>query len=311
MLVLKRTMRILITGGAGFIGGHLAAACQSIGQVRVLDDLSTGYRASLNGLDVDFHQGCITDPQAVAMAMGGVDLVFHLAAFVSVPASLAEPLKCARLNVNGLLTVLEAAEKAGVRRVVLASSAAIYGDDPMVPKVESMPPQPRSPYALTKLDGEFYCDLYAQRGRITTACARFFNVFGPRQRPDSAYAAAVPKFISNAVSGEPMVIYGDGEQTRDFIFVGDVVDGLLHLALRMKLGGVFNLGYGKATSVNYLADQICTLTGSKVPRIHEPERAGDVRHSVASIDRIRSTGWQPRHTLESGLAETTSWFQNR
>lgn len=302
-------MTVLITGGAGFIGSHLAAASHALGPVRVLDDLSGGDRQNLAGQDVEFQQGSITDPEAVARAMQGIDTVFHLAAFVSVPASMAEPLACARLNVQGLLTVLDAAESAGVRRLVLASSAAVYGDDPTVPKRESMVPQPRSPYALTKLDGEFYCEHYARRGRIRTACARFFNVFGPRQRPDSAYAAAVPGFITRALQGEPLVIYGDGEQTRDFIYVRDVVDGLMHLARQPELGGAFNVGYGVATTVNYLAGEICRLTGSVSPCQHQPERPGDVRHSVAAVERIRATGWRPRYSLETGLAETVAWYR--
>ena len=302
-------MSVLITGGAGFIGGHLAAAGRALGAVRVLDDLSGGDRHNLDGQEVEFQQGSITDPEAVARAMRGIDTVFHLAAFVSVPASMADPLACARLNVQGLLTVLEAAETAGVRRLVFASSAAIYGDDPTVPKRESMVPQPRSPYALTKLDGEFYCEHYARRGRIRTACARFFNVFGPRQRPDSAYAAAVPGFITRALRGEPLVIYGDGEQSRDFIYVGDVVDGLMHLAQRPELGGAFNVGYGVATTVNHLAGEICRLTGSRSPCQHQPERPGDVRHSVAAVERIQATGWRPRYSLETGLAETVAWYR--
>jgi UDP-glucose 4-epimerase len=302
-------MSVLITGGAGFIGSHLAAACRDLGPVRVLDDLTGGNRQNLDGKDVEFQQGSITDSEAVARAMQGVETVFHLAAFVSVPASMADPLACARLNVQGLLTVLEAAETAGVRRLVFASSAAVYGDDPTVPKRESMVPQPRSPYALTKLDGEFYCEHYARRGRIQTACARFFNVFGPRQRPDSAYAAVVPGFITRALQGVPLVIYGDGEQTRDFIYVGDVVDGLIHLAQRPDLSGAFNVGYGAATTVNYLAGEICRLTGSSSSSQHLPERPGDVRHSVAAVERIRATGWCPRYSLETGLAETVAWYR--
>jgi UDP-glucose 4-epimerase len=303
-------MKTLITGGAGFIGSHLAADCRTFGSVRVLDDLSSGSLESLQGVDVEFHPGSITDRDSVAAAVEGVDVVFHLAAFVSVPASMVDPLTCARLNVDGLLNVLDASERAGVRRFVLASSAAVYGDDPTVPKVETMIPRPLSPYALTKLDGEFYCDLFARRGRMGTACARFFNVFGPRQRPDSAYAAAVPRFIRQAMAHEPLRIHGDGEQTRDFIYVGDVVGGLLHLARSPALSGVYNLGYGTGTTINGLADLICRLTRSCSKRVHEPARAGDVRHSVASSERIRGTGWMPRHTLESGLAETVAWYRS-
>lgn len=302
-------MRFLITGGAGFIGSHLAAACQPLGSVRVLDDLSSGTASALSGLEVELIQDSITNPTAVAAAVEGIEVVFHLAAFVSVPASVADPVECARLNVSGLLTVLEAAERAGVQRFVFASSAAVYGNDPVVPKVETMSPRPQSPYALTKLDGEFYCDLYARRGRMSTAGARFFNVFGPRQRPDSIYAAAVPRFITRALAGQPLVVYGDGGQTRDFIFVGDIVEGLLHLARRTDLSGIFNLGYGTDTTVAHLAGEILRLTDSRSRLVHEAERAGDVRHSVASAERIRATGWKPRYSLGSGLAETVAWYR--
>jgi UDP-glucose 4-epimerase len=294
---------ILITGGAGFIGGHLAQACQSWATVRVLDDLSSGKPKNLAGCEVDLHSGSILDSSALKVAMHGIDVVFHLAAFVSVPASMEQPAVCARLNVEGTLKVLEAAEIAGVNRLVFASSAAVYGDDPVVPKVETMPPAPRSPYALTKYDGEFYCGLFHQRGRLRTVCARFFNVFGPRQDPNSAYAAAVPRFVTHALAGHDLIIFGDGEQTRDFVYVRDVADGLIHLARHPELTGVFNVGYGAALTINELADEIIRLTGSSSKIRHEPPRPGDVKHSVAAVDRLRATGWRPQFTIASGLAE--------
>lgn len=303
--------KVLITGGAGFIGSHLAEACLPWAEVRVLDDLSSGRVENLAGQAVEFHQGSILSEDDLARAMEGVEVVFHLAAFVSVAASMERPEDCARLNVMGTLNVLRAAERSGVRRVIFASSAAVYGDDPVVPKHEQMPPGPLSPYALTKLDGEFYCGLFQGRGVFTTACARFFNVFGPRQDPRSSYAAAVPTFVTRALAGDELVIYGDGGQTRDFVAVGDITSGLNHLAQRGDLSGVFNLGQGNPVSVGDLAREIVHLTGGRSQIRHAPERAGDIRHSVASIDRILATGWRPSSSLAVGLAATVAWYRQR
>lgn len=300
-------MKTLITGGAGFIGSHLCRACLELGQVRVMDDLSSGDRGQLPNSGVEFIEASILDPTAVARAVEGVDWVFHLAAFISVPASMADPLACAQANIIGLLNVLDAAEKAGVQRLVLASSAAIYGENPENPKRESAPADPRSPYAETKWAGEFYCDLFHKRGRLSTVCPRFFNVFGPRQRPDSPYAAAVPRFIQRALAGEPLVIHGDGEQTRDFVAVEDVVGALVHLAKNRELSGPFNVATGTTITVNALADAIIRLSGSSSRRVHAEPRAGDVRHSAASTDRLRATGWKPQHDLDSALARTIEW----
>lgn len=302
--------KVLITGGAGFIGSHLAAACQGQAAVRVLDDLSSGRAENLSGLEVEFQRGSILNPSDLDRALEGVDVVFHLAAFVSVAASMERPEDCALLNVVGTLNVLRAAERAGVKRLIFASSAAVYGDDPVVPKHEGLAPAPQSPYALTKRDGEFYCDLFHRRGSLGTACARFFNVFGPRQDPHSAYAAAVPRFISRALSGDDLVIYGDGGQTRDLIGVEDIAAGLIHLAMRPELTGVFNLGQGIATSVQELAQEILRLTGSASRLRHEPPRPGEIRHSVASVDRIRATGWTPATSLSAGLASTVDWYRS-
>ncbi|MFO1460760.1 MAG: NAD-dependent epimerase/dehydratase family protein [Verrucomicrobiota bacterium] len=301
---------VLITGGAGFIGSHLAAACRSRGlAVRVLDDLSSGHAGNLTGLDVDFRRGSILSPTDLAGAMRGVDTVFHLAAFVSVAASMEQPEACAELNTLGTLRVLRAAEDAGVGRLVFASSAAVYGDDPVIPKREELAPDPRSPYAQTKLDGEFYCGLFHRRGRLTTACARFFNVFGPRQDPASGYAAAVPRFICRALAGDDLVIYGDGTQTRDFVAASDIASGLLHLASRRELSGPFNLGHGIATPIGELAREILRLTGSRSGIRHAPAREGEIRHSVAAVDRIRNTGWSPSAPLPEALASTVEWYR--
>jgi len=302
-------MRVLITGGAGFIGSHLVQYFQGKAEVRVLDNLRTGHRRNLNGFDFEWMEGSILDRNLVKRAVDGVDHVFHLAALVSVPESMAKPQECVELNVTGLLNVLEAADSAGVRKLVLASSAAIYGDNPTVPKVETTVPEPRSPYAITKLDGEYYNALFTTEGRLETASLRLFNVFGPRQDPTSAYAAAVPIFIHKALAGQPLTIYGDGEQTRDFIYVKDVVAALAFAATTPGVTGVFNVGYGVSTPINDIARTIIAEAGSQSEIRHEPARAGDVKHSLASVDRLRSAGFRPVSNLRDGLAATLRYFQ--
>ncbi len=302
-------MKILVTGGAGFIGSHVVEHYQGAAEeIRVLDNLRTGYRHNLDGLECTFIEGSITDRDAVRRAVEGVDLVFHLAALVSVPESMEKPGECVDINVHGLLNVLEEASAAGVRKLVFASSAAVYGDNPEVPKRETMLPEPRSPYAITKLDGEYYLDLFRREGRLETAAIRFFNVFGPRQDPKGAYAAAVPIFIDKAVKGQPIVIYGDGGQTRDFIFVKDIVGALAFAAETEAVSGVFNAGYGDQMTINDLADGILRLTGSTSSIEHAVERPGDVRHSRAAVDRLVGSGWKPAFTLSDGLAETIRFF---
>jgi UDP-glucose 4-epimerase len=215
------------------------------------------------------------------------------------------------INVHGLLNVLEEASAAGVRKLVFASSAAIYGDNPAVPKLESMLPEPKSPYAITKLDGEYYLAMFRQEGRLDTAAIRFFNVFGPRQDPKGAYAAAVPIFIEKAVRGEDITVFGDGGQTRDFIYVKDIVGALTFAAETSGVSGVFNAGYGGQMTINDLADRIVAKSGSATNILHAPERPGDVRHSRASADKLLAAGWKPRHTLDDGLAATFDFFKNR
>ena len=295
-------MKVLITGGAGFIGSHIAEQLQGRATVRVLDNLRTGRRQNLDGLHVEFIEESILDREAVRVAMRDIDHVFHLAAFVSVPESVREPRVCVEINVLGLLNVLEAAASAGVKKLCFASSAAVYGDNPTVPKREDMLPEPRSPYAVTKLDGECYCRQFTDAGRLETVGLRFFNVFGPRQDPNSAYAAAVPIFLRQALANEPLTIFGDGGQTRDFIFVQDIAAACLFVATTPGLTGVFNAGYGSAVTVLELARRIIALTGSRSTIRHAPERAGDVRHSCANVDKLRAAGFQPSGSLESGLA---------
>ena len=298
-------MKILITGGAGFIGSHLAAHfCGQGTKVRVLDNLRTGHRSNLIGLDVEFMEGSILDRAMVGRAMEGIDVVFHLAAFVSVPESVRDPQGCRELNVTGFGHVLEAAAAARVKKLCFASSAAIYGDNPEVPKREDMPPEPRSPYAETKLQGEVLCREFATAGRLETVALRFFNVFGPRQDPSGPYGAAIPIFFREALAGRPLKIFGDGGQTRDFIYVQDIVEALAFVSARPGLTGVFNAGYGGQITVLELARRILALTGSTSKIEFAPVRAGDVRDSRASIDRLRATGWKPAGSLEAGLEKT-------
>jgi UDP-glucose 4-epimerase len=303
-------MKILVTGGSGFIGSHIVEHYQDKAEeIRVLDNLRTGYRKNLDGLKHTFIEGSVTDRDTVTRAVEGVDYVFHLAALVSVPESMAKPAECVDINVHGLLNVLEAAAAAGVKKLVFASSAAIYGDNPTVPKLETMLPEPKSPYAVTKLDGEFYLDLFNRERGLETAAIRFFNVFGPRQDPKGAYAAAVPIFIEKALKGEDITVHGDGEQTRDFIYVKDIVGALAFAAETPGVTGVFNAGYGGQMTINDLANKIIASSGSEAKVLHGPERAGDVKHSQSSAEKLLAAGWQPQHSLDEALATTLEFFR--
>jgi UDP-glucose 4-epimerase len=296
-------MTILVTGGSGFIGSHIAEHFHKTDRVIVLDSLRSGFRSNLDGLNVEFVQGSITDAGLVNDLMKGVDYVFHLAALVSVPESMEKPREAVEINVQGTLYVLEAARANKVRKVVISSSAAIYGDNPTVPKLESMLPEPRSPYAITKLDDEYYARLFTMDFDLPVACLRYFNVFGPRQNPKSQYAAAVPIFIDRCLKGEEIVIYGDGEQTRDFIYVKDVVAANA-LAATTDVTGVYNVANGSSITIKALAERIVKLAGTPVPIRLAPVRAGDVKHSLADTARVRAIGFTPATTLDEGLRQT-------
>ena len=303
-------MRVLITGGAGFIGSHIAEYFNGKAEIRIFDNLRTGYKHNLDGLDVEFIEGDICDRAAVKAAMQGVDYVFHLAAMVSVPESMFKPGECVDINVHGLLNVLEEAAAAGVKKLCFSTSAAIYGDNPVVPKLETMIPEPKSPYAITKLDGEYYCNMFTREGKLQTACLRYFNVFGPRQDPKSAYAAAIPIFTAKAVANEDITIYGDGEQTRDFIYVKDIVEANVFMAMN-DFTGVYNIAYGKKITINDLVKEIVKVTNSQSKVIHLDERPGDVKHSMAGVEKLSSTGFKPKHTFAEGMEKTIAFFQNK
>jgi len=304
-------MKILVTGGAGFIGSHIVEHFQGQANIRVLDNLRSGYLQNLQGLKHEFIEGSITDRNCVRMAMEGVDYVFHLAAMISVPESMEQPTECVEMNTLGTLVVLEEAARAKVKKLCLSSSAAIYGNNPEVPKREAMIPEPQSPYAITKLDGEYYCDMLHREGRLKTACLRYFNVFGPRQDPSSAYAAAVPIFIHKAVCGEPLTIFGDGQQTRDFIYVKDIVAANAYLATNPEHTGVYNVAYGGSITIEQLASRIIELTHSSSEILYAPLRAGDVKHSCAEVSKLEKTGFKPSSDFDRGLLDAIDYFTIR
>lgn len=304
-------MRVLITGGAGFIGSHIAEYFQGKAEVRVLDNLRSGYLRNIEPFKVQFIHGSVLDQDVLSRAMEGVDYVFHLAAMISVPESMGKPVECVEINTIGTLNVLEAAAQAGVKKMTLSTSAAIYGDNPIVPKKEDMFPEPKSPYAETKLSGEYYCGIYTKEGRLNTACLRYFNVFGPRQDPKSQYAAAIPIFISKALKNEPITIFGDGEQTRDFIYVKDIAAANAYFATESDQTGVFNVAYGGRITINDLAHKIIDILGSKSEIEYKPVRAGDVKHSTACIDKLIKAGFVHTSNFDSGLEATVQYFKSQ
>jgi UDP-glucose 4-epimerase len=302
-------MRILVTGGAGFIGSHIVEHFQGQADVRVLDNLRSGFKHNLAGLKADFIEASILDRDAVRHALEGADYVFHLAAMVSVPESVQQPIQCNEVNTEGTLILLEEAARAKVKKLVFSSSAAIYGNNPASPKFETMLPEPKSPYAITKLDGEFYCKMFTDERGLSAVCLRYFNVFGPRQDPKSQYAAAVPIFISRALKNEPLTIYGDGEQTRDFVYVKDIAAANAFFATQSTATGVFNVACGQRMTINHLAKTVIRLTDSRSEISYSAIRAGDVKHSMASIDKLRGCGFAPATGVADGLDATIAFFK--
>jgi UDP-glucose 4-epimerase len=308
------TRSALVTGGAGFIGSHLVDRLVRDGwRVRVLDDFSSGTEANLAASreHVELLRGDVCDAALAARALAGVEVVFHEGAIPSVPRSVAEPELTNRVNLDATLGLLQAARAAGVRRFVFAGSCAAYGNDPLLPKREDMAPSPESPYALQKLAAEGYCRLFARLHGFETVALRYFNVYGPRQNPRSEYAAVLPRFVTACLAGCAPTIYGDGEQTRDFVFVGDVVDAnLLAASSERAVGAVLNVASGQRTSLNELLRAIQRVAGTALVAEHAPERAGDVRHSLASLAQTEALlGWRPRTSLLDGLAVTIRSFQ--
>lgn len=306
--------KFLVTGGAGFIGSHLVDGILANGdRVRVLDDFSSGKRENLEHVRdrIELHEGDVSDAAACARAVEGVDYVLHEAALASVPKSVDDPVRNHRINVEGTFRLLLAARDAGVKRFVLASSAAVYGDGPESPKHEGMEPAPVSPYASAKLIGEVYCRQFTAGGWLDTVCLRYFNIFGPRQDPASDYAAVVPIFARTLFTGGTPVIHGDGLQTRDFTYVANVVHAnLLAVARDGAKGGVFNVGCGGSYSVKDLYARLAANAGVTRPPRHEPQRAGDVRTSAASLERARARlGFEPVVGFEEGLSRTCRWYR--
>ena len=300
--------KVVVTGGAGFIGSHLAEAAARHGwQVVIIDDLSTGRKANiehlLRGGGIQLYKGSITDLPLLQRLFRGAEYVFHQAALPSVPRSIENPQSSHEINATGTLNVLLAARDNRVKKVIYASSSSAYGDTHTLPKREDMPPNPQSPYAVTKLAGEYYCQVFTRLYGLPTACLRYFNVYGPRQDPESQYAAVIPRFIIRVAGGSPPIIFGDGEQTRDFTFVGDVVKANL-LAAESESSGVFNIGSGQRISIKELARLIIRLMGGTMQPSYEAARAGDVIHSLADISRAAEFGYKPECGLEEGLKQT-------
>lgn len=304
-------MKIIITGGAGFIGSHIAEYWIEHGaEVIVIDNLRSSDDKFIKSLDgVKFYNLSITNYKEIEPLFDGVDFVHHLAAMVSVPESIENPYECVNINIYGLINVLEASRKFGVKKVIHSSSAAVYGENPISPKTVELKPDPKSPYGITKLDGEYYLNVYRENYGLNGVALRYFNVYGPRQNPKSQYAAAIPIFISKALKNEDIIIYGDGQQTRDFVYVKDVVLANI-LATKVDINGVFNVGTGEATSINDIVKNIIDITKSKSKIIYQAERKGDIKHSLSSIDETKSKlGYIPKWNLQNGLLKTIEYFE--
>jgi len=308
-------MRYLVTGGAGFIGSNIVDELVRRGhQVVVLDDLSSGKEANLAGVrdKIDLRVGNITDLAELQPACRGVDYVIHLAARTSVPKSVKDPLESNRVNIDGTLNVLVAARDAKVRRFVFAASSSAYGETPTLPKVETMQPQPISPYGVTKYVGELYAQVFGRVYGLENACLRYFNVFGPRQDPTSQYSGVLSRFMLAVIRGEPPVVYGDGEQTRDFTYIDNVVDETLRACEAKEASNrVFNGGTGARITLNEVLKLLEKISGKKIQPKHDPPREGDIRDSQADISLAREMlGYEPLVHFEEGLKRTWEWYKS-
>ncbi len=308
--------KCLVTGGAGFIGSHLVEALRARGnEVRVLDNFSTGDPGNLAALrdEVEIIDGDVTDPEAVRDAMRGMELVFHQAALASVPRSVADPVATHEACATGTLNVLLAARDFGVRRVVYAASSSAYGNSDRLPKRETDPTAPLSPYAVAKLTGDHYCSAFSEVYGLETVRLSYFNVFGPRQSPDSPYAAVIPRFLQAMLLGHSPRVHGSGEQSRDFTFIADVIQANLRAAEAPGVSGqVYNIACGRRTSLLELIATMNRLLGTSLEPIHEPTRAGDVRHSQADISRaMTDLGYRPRTNIENSVSLCLDYLANR
>lgn len=305
-------MRFIVTGGAGFIGSHLVDALVDLGDVTIIDDLSSGDLDNLGHLlkrdDVGLERLSVTDIEGMRPHFEGVECVFHLAAVSNISSSVEDPLRTNEVNVRGTLNVLLAARDSGVRKVVFTSSASVYGDTDEVPTSEGVIPKPLSPYAVSKLAGEYYCDVFSHLYGLETTSLRPFNVYGPRQDPSSQYAGVIPLFIRSLSGGEVPTIDGDGEQTRDFVYVKDVVRAFIR-AMEHEARGTYNIAGGRGISINELYRQVSGVLDVDVePQYGEP-RPGDIMHSTADITRARrDLGFEPEYDIRRGLEETIEWF---
>lgn len=301
---------IIVTGGAGFIGSNLAEELSKQHNVTIIDDLSTGKMENIAQIEnINFVKGSITDFELLKKTFNDVEYIFHLAALPSVQRSVDDPLASNASNISGTLNVLVAARDCGAKKVVFASSSAIYGDDPELPKREDMKPSPKSPYAVGKITGEYYARVFSELYGLKTLCLRYFNVYGPRQDPASEYAAVIPIFISRILHGLSPVIFGDGNQTRDFAFVRDVVKANILAMEKEEVEGIFNIACGQRTSLNQLARIIMDIMDYRADLIYESPRKGDIKDSLADITAARSRlDYESDYDLVSGLKETVKYF---
>jgi UDP-glucose 4-epimerase len=302
--------KIVITGGAGFIGCNLAKELSTNNEVIIVDNLTTGKFENISNLDVNFQKISINDLELLNATFKNADFVFHQAAIPSVPRSIQDPLSTNFANIDGTLKVLLAARDNSVQKVILASSSSVYGNTPFLPKVETMCPNPLSPYATTKLTLEFYAKQFFNIYNLSTTCLRYFNVYGPFQDPTSVYTGVISKFFTNALNNKPLIIFGDGEQSRDFTFIDDVVQANLKTCLSTKANGeVINIACGSKITINRLANEIINVTDSSSDIIYEKARNGDIEHSLADIFKAKELiDYKPVYTLKEGLEKTYNWF---
>ncbi len=305
-------LNYLVTGGAGFIGSHLVKKLLKKGKVRVIDDFSTGKKENIKGQDIELIETDIRNSEKVKKTCKGIDTIFHLAAIPSVTRSLKEPLPTNQVNVEGTLNLLIAAKENNVKRIVYSSSSSVYGENQKLPKEESMPPDPISPYAVSKLAGEYYCRLFFKLYHLEVVILRYFNVFGERQDPEGEYAAAIPKFIISALNKKRSIVYGDGEQRRDWTYVENTVEAtiLASEAPEKAIGKTFNVASGKVQTVNEVLLYLNKILCQKIEPIYTKPRAGDIKDSWADISRANNLlGYSPGIDFENGLRKTVDWFR--